>query len=183
MLELLEATDRMLSTLFDVDAPIRQLTGVVEWRDEIATAVSIGSRYPRPKGLTINDEARWTYRGWRRPSEVSFIYGRATHAAWRALTNAIVDKLHVQAMHAEEIAEGWAEIRDTAVYSAAASRANKQMHLAIEWWRAAHDAEASGRALIETEDAIQVPVGRALARVGRHEVAQDKHYHQRRMPR
>lgn len=183
MLGLLTAIDQMRDTLTDVDAPTRQLNGVAEWREKIAEAVSIGSGHPYPAGMNINDDLRWTLRGWHRPDSVRFLYGRATHAAWRALCNTILAALDHQNGHAEELVIYWLNVQTTAQTDAIYKRAAKKAALAGNWCVAAREAQTHGQSLLALEDAIQVPVGRALAKVGRHEVAQDKHYHQRRMPR
>lgn len=183
MLTLLTAVDRMHTTLIDVDAPIRQLTGVADWRETIADAVSVGSRYRYASGLSINDDPRWTLRGWRRPDNVRFIYGHPTHAAWRALCHCVIGALGQQATTAEGLVIYWQQVQAHAQTRGAYVRAAKQIAVASDWWSAAVEAETQGNTLVATEDAIQVPVGKALAKVGRREVAMDKHYHQRRMPR
>lgn len=183
MLTLLTAVDRMHTTLIDVDAPIRQLAGVTDWRETIAEAVSVGSRYRYASGMSINDEPRWTLRGWRRPDDVRFIYGSATHAAWRALCHSIIGALGQQAMTAEGLVIHWQKVQAHTQTRAAYVRATKQIAIASDWWSTAVEAETYGNTLVAMEDAIQVPVGKALAKVGRREVAMDKHYHQRRTTR
>lgn len=179
MLPLLTALDQMQATLFAADAPARQLAGVAAWRDTVAAAVAIGSRYRRPAGLSIDTTSRPGPAGQARPNQTRFLHGHATHAAWRGLCLAILDALQQQRAQADRFTAHWERRAKLAYTPRTRTYATEQANTARSWSAAAAAAENAGRALIATEDAIQVPVGRAICRVGFHEVAADKHYHQR----
>lgn len=178
MLPLLTAMDQMRATLLTADAPTRQLTGVDVWRAEISVAVSIGSAFPRPAGMGIADTV--AVRGRSHPADrVRFLRGQVTHAAWRDLCGAVIDALTRQHAHATRLTKYWLVQARTADTPSAHTYAVEQAQTAVDWGRAAHTAAATGRRLVADEDSIQVPVGRAIQRVGAHDVATDKHYHQR----
>lgn len=175
MLALLTVMDQMQATLIAADAPARQLTAVAEWHSAIAVAVSIGSQYRRPAGMGIDG----TSPRWGVPNQARFLCGHITHAAWRDLCRAVLSALHRQCIHANQLIAFWNRRAQLADTHRSRTYAIKQARIAESWSAAASAAKSLGRALVVTEDNIQVPVGRVIKRVGFHEVATEKRYHQR----
>lgn len=183
-MHLVAAIDAMTDVLGQVDAPRRQLNGVRIWRINVAAATGAARqlRYSGP-GLQIVDQPLLPLTGrWTRPRQVRFLYGDATHRAWRDLTKTICEALDTQGFAA-------ADTRADALQRAQAALQRRRPDLAKGWlaraaaagaWAtAASSASLSGRYLITREDSIMRPVGAVIAAVGPRNVAKDKHYHQK----
>jgi hypothetical protein len=195
--------DHMHKALLMADAPQRQLRGVNNWRRDIGAAVCAAQPFrppPRPlkqvtwrrvisdtlavliapastpdyaqrdlPGLHIDDRVRMTVLGPQRPPAVRFLHGHRTHRAWKELSWHVVGCLQRQEQAANEV-----------LRLATKRRWKKAAEDAAVWMVAANTAATTGLDLIAVEDAIMRPVGLAIRKAGgRHEVAQDKHYHDR----
>lgn len=177
------AMRRMQAVLGTVDPPDRQVDAVQQWVSDIHDVLIVGEPFMISTPQDIDDRPRMTRRGRRYPPAVRFLYGTATHRAWRDLCSAIIAYLQRCEIAAQMAFTKAATDLDIAIRNGAlpetVEQLRRRMAQASAWQVAARRAVRTGQVLITTEDSIQVPVGDAIRRVGYREVALDKRYHQR----
>lgn len=188
-MEMEEAFNVMLGSLFSVHAGRSQVAGVFAWRETACAAAA------RARAL----------------GERAFVSGAGatvTHGRWMAVCGSIIGALRVMEQQAELLA------LDAAEYAAAAERDRERLMAAAaaaaddpalrndllarameaerergkaelrkaaaqEWRLACNDAAAQGEFLARAQDAVLAPVGAAVAdNGGLAETALDKTYHQ-----
>lgn len=180
MLRLLTAMTEMTDVLRSVEAPRRQLDGVLDWSAGISAAVMAAQAFKAPRGMEIDDAPRWSAHGRARPQHVNFLHGDATHKAWRDLCKAVIAALKKQYGHATALLEYWEEVYERAETDKERAVALEWMQVAAAWQAAAGLAYTQGEDLVRREDKIMRPVGKAIAAAGGvDQVARVRHYHQR----
>lgn len=177
------AMRRMQAVLGTVDPPDRQVKAVQDWASDVHDVLIAGEPFMASTPNDIDDRPRRTRLGWKRPPAVRFLYGAATHRAWRDLCLVVIAYLHgceAAADRAYRAAQVDVQVAlSNGALPATVERLQARVAQALAWQVAARHAIRAGESLIGSEDAVQVPVGRAIHRVGVREVATDKHYHQK----
>lgn len=177
------AMRRMQAVLGTVDPPDRQVKAVHDWASNVADVLATGKPFMVSTAADIDDRPRRTRRGWQRPPAVRFLYGTATHRAWRDLCSVIIAYLQgcevaAHRAHASAVTDVQVALHNGALPETV-ERLKQRAARAAKWQLAARRAIHAGQSLIHVEDRIQVPVGHAIRKVGAADVAQDKSYHQR----
>ena len=200
-MNLMRAFTVMLSGVTAVDAPRRQVNGILEWRDYVMEALRHANSHESPSGTDVSAAlSSETHAGWRaaageilaalleQEADADRRYHRAKQqmaaaeaaarreetaaATCRALAAASTDDKTTAALQAEAQQHD----AEAARHREDAEAARRRMEAAMAWIIAARDAIGYGQLLVTQEDGVALPVGEAIARAGGYrEVYGEKH--------
>lgn len=188
-MEMEEAFNLMLGSLYSVHAGRPQVLGVLAWRETACTAAArgraLGERAPvSGAGVTVK-HGQWTAVCKRIVGALRAMEQRAEYMAIAEARNAeAAERAREQLMAAAAGAADDPALRnDLLARAMEAERARKKAELrkiaARAWWQACNDAAAQGEFLAREQDSILAPVVQTVAdNGGLAETALDKEYHQ-----
>lgn len=176
-MDLMRAFTQMLAGVTAADASLRQVRGILVWREHVHTAVRCGpGDGGHAEGMAVGAVPESvTHRGWRGAAEMILdaLYRQACAAdtlAAEAATEAaeadiLADSYEAAAASADD--DGAAVLLAAALAAReAAKEARRRAGAAMAWNVAALDAHTTGTRLVADENAIAASVGQALAAAG-----------------